>query len=68
MTSADPARDDALAWLTGRLRWERLLTDLHRRSEVLGDPVAMAAPGHPHTGNDPDDESRRDADVAAKAA
>jgi hypothetical protein len=25
-------RDEALAWLVGRLRWERLLLELHERT------------------------------------
>lgn len=37
----DTARDHALAWLTGRLQWERLLADLHRRADVDGEPVAL---------------------------
>lgn len=44
MTSADHARDDALAWLTGRLQWERLLSDLHRRADVDGEPIALDDP------------------------
>ena len=32
--TADTNRDEALAWLAGRLRWERLLTELTERSEA----------------------------------
>jgi hypothetical protein len=41
MTSTDAARDHALAWLTGRLQWEQLLTDLHDRAEATGEPVDL---------------------------
>jgi len=30
----DTNRDEALAWLAGRLRWERLLTELADRTEA----------------------------------
>lgn len=41
MTSTDAAREHALAWLTGRLQWEQLLTDLHDRAEAAGAPVDL---------------------------
>ena len=53
MTSADLARHHALAWLNDRLRWERLLTDLHRRADGPDDGF---------------DELLDEADLPAKAA
>jgi hypothetical protein len=35
-------RDDALAWLNGRLQYERWLDDLHTRSEATGSPASLA--------------------------
>jgi hypothetical protein len=35
-------RDEAVAWLVGQLRFERLLTDLRGRSEEAGGPVDLA--------------------------
>lgn len=46
MTSTDAARARALAWLSGRLRWERLLADLHERAEGDGAPATVAAAAH----------------------
>lgn len=39
--TTDADRADALAWLAGRLFWERLLTDLQQRAEDAGEPVAF---------------------------
>ena len=41
MTSPNAARADALAWLTGRLQWERLLSDLHDRVDDVPAPVDL---------------------------
>lgn len=44
MTSTDAAaRDNALAWLTGRLQWEQLLTELHDRAEAgpVSEPIDL---------------------------
>jgi hypothetical protein len=38
-------REEAIAWLAGQLRFERLLDDLHRRSEAAGGPVDLAVAG-----------------------
>ena len=35
-------RDDALAWLNGRLQYERWLDDLHARSDAAGSPATFA--------------------------
>jgi len=39
----DQNRDEALAWLAGRLRWERLLTELHQRTEATDEPRDVPA-------------------------
>jgi len=46
----DTNRDEALAWLAGRLRWERLLTELADRTEATDlrteptEPESLEAP------------------------
>lgn len=42
MTTTDTPRAEAVAWLVGRLRFERLLADLHQRADAAGAPVAIA--------------------------
>jgi hypothetical protein len=37
----DENRHEALAWLAGRLRWERLLTELHQHTEATDEPIEL---------------------------
>jgi hypothetical protein len=42
--------DDAVDWLVGRLRWERILRELHDRAEGTASVVAL--PALPADGDD----------------
>ena len=41
MTSTDTARDEALAWIAGRLQFERLFDSLRAEYERTGEPVDL---------------------------
>jgi hypothetical protein len=43
----------ALAWLAGRLRWERTLRDLAERATAAGGPVRLAPPASEPAAGDP---------------